>query len=84
MIKRSPMHPMAWMLILSIVNCPAILEAAEKPNVVILFADDLGTLDVGCFGSDDLVTPNIDALAEARVCGRARVQRAERIGAPRS
>ncbi len=36
---------------------------AERPNVVILFADDLGTLDANCYGSKDLYTPNIDALA---------------------
>ena len=35
----------------------------ERPNVVILFTDDQGTLDANCFGSSDLHTPNIDALA---------------------
>lgn len=37
--------------------------AAEPPNVVILFTDDQGTLDAGCYGSDHLITPNIDRLA---------------------
>lgn len=37
---------------------------AEKPNVVILFTDDHGTLDATCYGSNDLMTPNIDRLAE--------------------
>lgn len=40
-------------------NCPA----AEPPNVVILFTDDQGTHDAGCYGSDHLITPNIDRLA---------------------
>jgi arylsulfatase A-like enzyme len=31
--------------------------------VVILFTDDQGTLDANCYGSTDLVTPNIDRLA---------------------
>lgn len=36
---------------------------ASKPNVVIFYTDDQGTLDVNCFGSRDLVTPNMDRLA---------------------
>ncbi len=39
-------------------------EAAEKPNVLILFTDDQGTLDANCYGSTDLQTPNIDRLAK--------------------
>lgn len=34
-----------------------------QPNVVIIYADDLGWGDVGCFGSDDIRTPAIDSLA---------------------
>lgn len=34
-----------------------------KPNVVIFFTDDQGTLDANCYGSSDLLTPNIDDLA---------------------
>lgn len=38
--------------------------AAEKPlNVVIIYTDDQGTLDAHCYGADDLITPNMDALA---------------------
>jgi arylsulfatase A len=37
--------------------------AVAPPNVVILFTDDQGTLDAGCYGSDHLITPNIDRLA---------------------
>lgn len=36
---------------------------ARKPNFVILFADDLGYGDIGCFGSPDVPTPHIDSLA---------------------
>lgn len=40
---------------------------ATKPNVVIFFTDDQGTLDAGCYGSKDLITPNIDKLAATGV-----------------
>jgi arylsulfatase A len=36
----------------------------NKPNLVIFFTDDQGTLDVNCYGSKDLYTPNMDKLAE--------------------
>lgn len=41
--------------------------AARQPNVVILFTDDQGTLDANCYGSRDLITPNIDRLAATGV-----------------
>lgn len=37
--------------------------AAERPNIVVLFADDMGFSDIGCFGSE-IRTPNLDRLAE--------------------
>lgn len=42
-----------------------VVEAAQttKPNVIIIYTDDHGTLDANCFGATDLCTPNIDALA---------------------
>jgi arylsulfatase A-like enzyme len=37
--------------------------AAEKLNVVLILADDLGWTDLGCYGSDLYQTPTIDKLA---------------------
>lgn len=34
----------------------------ERPNIVLLFADDLGWSDTGCYGSTYYETPNIDRL----------------------
>jgi arylsulfatase A len=36
---------------------------ARKPNFIIIFADDQGYQDVGCFGSPDIDTPNLDRMA---------------------
>lgn len=36
----------------------------KKPNVIVILTDDQGYGDLGCMGSTDLKTPNIDALAE--------------------
>ena len=42
-------------------------QAADRPNVIVIYSDDQGTLDLGCFGADDLMTPHLDALAESGV-----------------
>src|SRR5262245_7532656 len=40
------------------------LTAAERPpNIVIVYADDLGYGDIACFGNKTIRTPNIDSLA---------------------
>jgi arylsulfatase A-like enzyme len=39
------------------------LEAAEKPNVIVVMADDMGFGDLSCYGATAFETPNIDRLA---------------------
>ena len=42
----------------------AVSPAADRPNIVLIFADDLGWKDVGYQGSDFMETPNLDRLAK--------------------
>ncbi len=48
------------------IGLPAMAGAATggKPNFVIIFADDQGYQDVGCFGSPLISTPNLDRMAK--------------------
>ena len=36
---------------------------ADKPNIVLIYADDIGYGDFGCYGATSVRTPNIDRLA---------------------
>ena len=40
------------------------LTAKEKPNFIIIFTDDQGYGDLGCFGSTKIKTPHIDRMAK--------------------
>ncbi|HSI32842.1 MAG: arylsulfatase [Phycisphaerae bacterium] len=39
--------------------------AADKPNVVLIYADDIGYGDLSCYGATKVKTPNLDKLAAA-------------------
>jgi arylsulfatase B len=43
------------------------LLAAERPNIILIVADDLGYGELGCFGGKDVPTPHIDSLARQGV-----------------
>lgn len=45
----------------------ATVQAAERPNVIVIMTDDQGTLDLNCYGATDLYTPNFDRMAEQGV-----------------
>lgn len=42
---------------------PATGTTPKKPNIVLVITDDCRFLDLGCYGSPDAITPNIDRLA---------------------
>ena len=44
-----------------------MLRAAERPNVILIMADDLGYGDVSCYGAKTVETPAIDRLAREGV-----------------
>lgn len=46
----------------SIVRAEGI-PAHDKPNFIIIFTDDQGYQDLGCFGSPNIRTPDIDRMA---------------------
>ncbi|HEY5391870.1 MAG TPA: arylsulfatase [Hanamia sp.] len=53
-------------IFLSLFLCFSILKlsAQEKPNVLILYTDDLGYGDLGCYGATAISTPHIDWIAQ--------------------
>ena len=43
------------------------VDNRQQPNVIILYADDLGYGDLECFGATRVQTPNVNALAESGI-----------------
>ena len=39
--------------------------AQQRPNVIVIYSDDQGAIDLNCYGAKDLETPNIDQLARS-------------------
>lgn len=80
------MKPLLSLLLIlpHLVHTAAMAAAAEKPNIVIIFIDDLGYADIGPFGATRQKTPNLDRMAEqgmkltsfyaAPVCSVSRAQ----------
>ncbi len=62
-----------WLLLVALISVFSLsiaVEAAdmsERPNIIVILADDLGYQDVGFNGCTDFATPNIDSLAKKGV-----------------
>lgn len=58
-----------FVFILLLFNCNSKQEAvpqklSKQPNVVLVFIDDMGYGDIGCFGATGFETPHLDAMAK--------------------
>jgi uncharacterized sulfatase len=51
------------LLTLAVLVFGGSLRAADKPNIVVVFIDDMGWADFSCFGNTDAKTPNVDRMA---------------------
>jgi len=54
-------HGLARFLLFALATGP--LAAAERPNIVLFLADDLGYGELGCYGNAAAITPNLDRFA---------------------
>ncbi|MFI3319659.1 MAG: sulfatase-like hydrolase/transferase [Rikenellaceae bacterium] len=55
-------------------SAPTKSASAEKPNVIVVLCDDLGSYDVGFGGCKDIPTPNIDRIAHEGInCTDAKI-----------
>ena len=68
MIRLSNFVPLVAAIPLSFATRNGFAQAsAVKPNVIFLYADDLGYGDVSCYGAKTINTPNVDMLASRGV-----------------
>jgi len=59
------MSRLLLLLVVGIVSCTSSEPVnTNKPNVIIIFTDDQGYQDIGCFGATDIKTPHLDKMAQ--------------------
>jgi arylsulfatase A-like enzyme len=50
-------------LVALLMSSMSTAHSADRPNVIVILADDMGYSDIGCYGSE-IDTPNLDGLAD--------------------
>ena len=60
-------HALTGLLMIACLLESSRLCADSRPNIVLIYIDDLGYGDIGTFGCTDIPTPNIDQLAREGV-----------------
>lgn len=85
-MKPRAFLPFAWIAVaLACVSAACTLAAeAQRPNIVVILLDNIGSEWFGCYGSEENCTPNMDRLAAGgvrfancyttTVCGPSRVE----------
>ena len=59
---NTPMKLRRCLLAVFLFAMPTAVIAEERPNIIVVLADDLGRGDYSAFGTPDICTPNIDRL----------------------
>jgi len=64
MLARPTFLLSAALTVLALAPATNHARAAQRPNIVLIFTDDQGYGDVGCFGAKGFKTPNLDRMAD--------------------
>ena len=64
MFALTPERAALLMALSALLTLGAVSAQAAKPNIILIYADDIGYGDLGCYGATKVRTPNLDRLAK--------------------
>ncbi|MGJ8690876.1 MAG: sulfatase family protein [Thalassotalea sp.] len=67
MMNKCVLNTLVTLASIMTISHSVLVQATEKPNIIVIMADDLGYADLGYTGAKDIFTPNIDMLARGGV-----------------
>ena len=62
--KKIVFNYLIVIFLIAISTSNSFAQSNKKPNVIIIYTDDQGAVDLGSYGSKDIYSPNIDKLAK--------------------